>query len=290
MMKRNIFDYMETDTQNYDKDNFIEETGINTENVKKLFYKAAAPSAKKVRPVRRRFMYGLAAALISAATIVGTMAVVAQTNGEIVEPKETQKTEQNTIKKLDDKKIAELNKKISMEDEQAISKLMYEELGYDMKNMKSSDITPQYEIDYVFAKAKYGNIVYRDLVNKAIEMGYGDKSLMVTDEDFDYVRNENGEYTANKDFYSDETLKKYYLRTIACCKAYNDPEFHITDEDRLRMINMFNKDYQNIYQAVNESEKYNDTMIKAYELIEKTIVPESGYRELPLDNATKEES
>ncbi len=280
MKKEFIFDLLEDELDSIDEETIIIETGADLEKIKSLYTSKLHPAAKKVTPVRRRFMFGLAAALITAATIATAAAVVAQTNGNKAVTAEVSKPEKNILRKLDEDELMKLKNQISYNDEIAVSEMMRNEFGYDTDNMSADNITPRYEIDLIFAKAEYGNRKYGELINKVINAGYGDSSLLFTEKDHDYVKNKEGIYVSNHNFDSNEFLEKYYKRTIACCNAYNDPDFEMTDEERVRMVNLFNKDYENIYRAVTEDNKHNDTMIEAFELIDKTIVPENGYKTL----------
>lgn len=248
MKKEFIFDLLEDELIPIDDSGIIVDTGADYNNIRKIYRKKMHTSGKKVRPVRRRFMFGLAAALISAAAIVGTMAVVAQTNGEIVEPKDVPASE--TAKyTVPTAKVKELREEIKKETNENAEELFYKKNGFYNRDVTEENWSLEIYNDFRKQELYYKNKLYREMLKKIVDDGYGDQSIIPEKPKYDYwVKGDNEWYWLDEiDLYCDEIT--------AFCNAYNDMNYQLTDKERVFISDTLETSYDNLFDYVQMQKK-----------------------------------
>lgn len=275
MKKEFIFDLLEDELDPIDEGTIIAETGADHRNIRKLYMSKLHPAAKKVTPVRRRFMFGLAAALITAATIATAAAVTAQTNGNTIEAVIEDNAQEGHYNPSTGE-IKRIKEEINNEVKENAEALFYKKNGYSIRDVDESNWKPSISSDYARQELYYRNKLYTELLTKLINDGYGEPSLIPEQPENDYwVEGDNEWYWAdNIDLYCD--------RITVFCNAYNDLAYTLSEKERVFIFDTLESDYSNLYDYVQMNNNYTDKLLKTYELIENTIVPETGYKKISL--------
>ena len=261
MSKKNIFDLLDVPE---DIGGEISENcpKIDTDRTEALIRSAiggtgAAQAPAKKRPLRRRFMIGLVAAVVSAAVIGGAVAVVAQNNGQKVETvSEDTSVNSDVIYKLDAQRYKELYNEIKDEAFEKADQRFLEENGY-----KYSDYYNEYRAKVKagttqaesFDNSAYGLYMrymaealdeqYIELLNRAVDSGYGTDDLRINgEEDKAYLADAEGSVD------DPESKRKVLGRIETICKALNDPDFSLTEKERCVLYHSLNDVYSAIRQ------------------------------------------
>lgn len=285
MSKINIFDILEKEPGLMD-DASQYEVRTNTNRV--LAKVSAAVDKDKgtaKKPVRRRFMFVLAAALISTAALICTMAAVAQNgNGTDSSSSGGQFTKQDVLAKMDAEKQEDAERALKESLNEREEQLFFEKRGYSisdyMDQFKEGKISGQdfdktvyYEYNACFAQAK--NEKYSEILNKIVDAGFGDEALRQ-----DAQKNVTLAVSESAaDNAEDRTW--FFNKTKALCDAYNSQELVLTENERYFLTDYINDLYFTVNQYARMHPGVDDERItEAYDLIEKTIVPKYGYKEL----------